>query len=88
MRASLVPQQFAAAMREMGYTIRVTGESGVRLKHPTVTPPGAKKNFRFDTLGEGYDLASIRERLCENTRRTPAFEEPQPMQGILIQKHS
>ena len=87
-RASLVSQDFLAVMREMGYTFRFYGDSGAPLKHPTVTPPGAKKNFRFDSLGEGYDLASIREHICENTRRIPAFEEPQPMQGILIQKRS
>ncbi|MBR0161523.1 MAG: relaxase/mobilization nuclease domain-containing protein [Oscillospiraceae bacterium] len=75
-RASLVPQQFAAAMREMGYTIRVKGESGVRLKHPTVTPPGAKKNFRFDSLGEGYDLESILDRVNMNWHTERLYEAP------------
>lgn len=78
-QASLAPQQFAAAMREMGYTIRVKGESGVRLKHPTVTPPGAKKNFRFDSLGEGYDLESILDRVSTNWRRDPLFEASKPV---------
>ena len=78
-RASLVPQQFAAAMREMGYTIRVTGESGARLKHPTVTPPGAKKNFRFDSLGEGYDMESILDRVSRNWHTERLFEAPTPV---------
>ena len=73
-RASLVPQDFAAAMREMGYTIRVTGESGAPLKHPTITPPGAKKNFRFDSLGDGYDLESILDRVSNNWHTEPLFE--------------
>ena len=77
-RASLVPQDFAAAMREMGYTIRVTGESGVQLKHPTITPFGAKKNFRFDSLGEGYDLESILDRVSRNWHTEPLFEAPKP----------
>jgi hypothetical protein len=75
-RASLVPQDFAAAMREMGYTIRVTGESGAPLKHPTITPPGAKKNFRFDSLGDGYDLESILDRVSSNWHTEPLFEIP------------
>ena len=75
-RASWTPQQFAAAMREMGYTIRVKGESGVRLKHPTVTPPGAKKNFRFDSLGEGYDLESILDRVNMNWHTERLYEAP------------
>ncbi len=78
-RASLTPQQFAAAMREMGYTIRVTSESGVRLKHPTVTPPGAKKNFRFDSLGDGYDLESILDRVSRNWHTEPLFEAQKPV---------
>ena len=78
-RASWTPQQFAAAMREMGYTIRVTGESGARLKHPTVMPPGSKKNFRFDSLGDGYDLESILDRVCRNWRREPLYETQKPV---------
>ena len=78
-RASWTPQQFAAAMREMGYTIRVKGESGVRLKHPTVTPPGTKKNFRFDSLGQGYDLESILDRVSRNWHTERLFEAPKPV---------
>ena len=61
---------------EVTYTIRVTGESGARLKRPTVTPPGAKKNFRFDSLGEGYDLESILDRVSRNWQTEPLFEAP------------
>ena len=76
-RASLVPQDFAAAMREMGYTIRVKGESGAPLKHPTITPPGGKKNFRLDSLGEGYDLCSLINRVNANKYADPPFQAPQ-----------
>ena len=86
--ASLTKQEFFQTMREMGYTITTHGTSGAPLKHPKFTPPDAGKNYRFDTLGEDYNLERIWERIYRNTRRTPAFAEPRPIQGILIQKRT
>ena len=86
--ASLTKQEFFQTMREMGYTITTHGTSGAPLKHPKLTPPDAGKNYRFDTLGGDYSLERIWERIYENTRRTPAFAEPRPIQGILIQKRT
>ena len=86
--ASLTKQEFFQTMREMGYTITTHGTSGAPLKHPKLTPPDTGKNYRFDTLGEDYTLERIWECVYENTRRTPAFAEPRPMQGILIQKRT
>ncbi len=86
--ASLTRQEFFQTMREMGYTITTHGTSGTPLKHPKLTPPDAGKNYRFDTLGEDYTLERIWERIYENTRRTPAFAERRPMQGIQIQKRT
>ena len=86
--ASLTKQEFFQTMREMGYTITTHGTSGAPLKHPKLTPPDAGKNYRFDTLGDDYTLERIWERVYENTRRTPAFAEPRPIQGILIQKRT
>lgn len=86
--ASLTKQEFFQTMREMGYTITTHGTSGAPLKHPKLTPPDAGKNYRFDTLGEDYCLERIWERIYENTRRTPAFAELRPIQGILIQKRT
>ena len=45
-------------------------------------------NNRLDTLGDDYTLERIWERVYKNTRRTPAFAEPRPIQGILIQKRT
>ena len=86
--ASLTKQEFFQTMREMGYTITTHGTSGAPLKHPKLTPPDAGKNYRFDTLGEDYTLERIWERVYANTQHTPAFAEPRPIQGILIQKRT
>lgn len=86
--ASLTKQEFFQVMEQMGYTITTHGKSGAPLKHPKLTPPDAGKNYRFDTLGENYTLERIWERIYENPRRTPAFAEPRPMRGILIQKRT
>ena len=86
--ASLTKQEFFQTMREMGYTITTHGTSGTPLKHPKLTPPDAGKNYRFDTLGEDYTLERIMERVYSNTHRTPAFAEPRPTLGIVVQKRS
>lgn len=74
--ASLTEQEFFRLMREMGYTITTHGTGGTPLKHPKITPPGGKKNFRFDTLGEEYVLEHILDRVHENMRRKQPFEVP------------
>lgn len=74
--ASLTEQEFFRLMREMGYTITTHGTGGTPLKHPKITPPGGKKNFRFDTLGEEYVLERILDRVHENMRRKQPFEVP------------
>ena len=86
--ASLTKQEFFQVMEQMGYTITTHGKSGAPLKHPKLTPPDAGKNYRFDTLGEDYTLEHILDRVYSNTHRTPAFEEPKPTLGIVVQKHS
>ena len=74
--ASLTEQEFFRLLRVMGYTITTHGSSGAPLKHPKITPPGGKKNFRFDTLGEEYGLERILDRVHENMRRKQPFEVP------------
>ena len=74
--ASLTEQEFFRTMRELGYTITTHGTGGTPLKHPKLTPPNGRKNFRFDTLGEEYALEAVLERVHRNMRRTPLFEVP------------
>lgn len=74
--ASLTDEEFFRMMREMGYTIVTHGKSGVPLKHPKLIPPNAKKNFRFDTLGEDYTLEAILGRVRSNMRRKQPFVVP------------
>lgn len=86
--ASLTRQEFFQVMERMGYTVTTHGKSGAPLKHPKLTPPDAGKNYRFDTLGEEYTLERILERIYSNTHRTPAFAEPKPTIGIVVQKRT
>lgn len=86
--ASLTRQEFFQVMEQMGYTITTRGKSGAPLKHPKLTPSDAGKNYRFDTLGEDYTLERILERIYRNTHRAPAFEEPKPTLGIMVQKRT
>ena len=74
--ASLTMQEFYRTLREMGYTITTHGTGGAPLKHPKITPLGSKKNYRFDTLGEEYELDRIQVRVHGNTRRQQPFEVP------------
>lgn len=74
--ASLTEQEFFRTMRELGYTITTHGASGAPLKHPKLTLPNGRKNFRFDTLGEEFALEAVLERVHQNMRRTPLFEVP------------
>ena len=76
-KASMSSQAFFGTLKQMGYTLRLYGKSGYPLKHPTITPPGAMRNFRFDSLGEGYDLRSILERVRRYRQLEPPFERPE-----------
>ena len=76
-RQSLYPWEFYTALKDMGYVIREYGANGYPLKHSTITPPGGKKNFRLDSLGEGYDLRSLLNRVNANKYADPPFQAPQ-----------
>lgn len=53
---------------------------GENIKHTAVTPPGGKRAFRLDSLGEGYTEADIRSRLAAvRSGEAPAQPAPPPM---------
>lgn len=68
--ASTTQKHFVETMKAMGYEMKVQG-----VKHPALRPPGAKNNFRFYRLGEGYSFDEIMERIYENSRRQLPFPE-------------
>lgn len=75
-RESFTFESFLAALRRQGYTIKY-GES---VKHTAVTPPGGKRAFRLDSLGEGYTEADIRSRLAAvRSGEAPAQPAPPPV---------
>ena len=53
---------------------------GANIKHTTVTPPGGRRAFRLDSLGDGYTEADIRARLAAvRSGHTPPPPAPQPI---------
>lgn len=73
-KASASDRDFFVWLEDMGYTINLTTKNGTERKHPTITPPNSKKNYRFDSLDPGYALEEIMDRILENIR----FEVPFP----------
>ena len=73
--ASLTFDEFFEQLFEMGYQIKMRGESGRPLKYPALRPPGAKGFFRFHKLGSDYDIESIGDRLLDHNRREDPFPE-------------
>ena len=75
-RESFTFDSFLAALRRQGYTVKY----GASVKHTAVTPPGGRRAFRLDSLGDGYPEADIRARLAAvrsgDTAPPPA---PQPI---------
>ena len=68
-----------AALRRQGYSIK----QGAHVKHTAVCPPGARRFFRLDSLGEGYTEADLRARLAairqgESPEPPPPAREPLP----------
>lgn len=75
-RESFTFDSFLVALRRQGYTVKY----GASVKHTAITPPGGRRAFRLDSLGNGYTEADIRARLAAvrsgDTAPPPA---PQPI---------
>lgn len=72
---SLTEEEFFNNLEEMGYELKMMSPSGNYLKHPSLRPKGSTRFFRFDGLGEDYNLDEISDRILENIRREEPFSE-------------
>ena len=82
-RESFTFESFLAALRRQGYTIKY----GENVKHTAITPPGGKRAFRLDSLGDGYTEADIRSRLAAvRSGEVPASPTP-PMSPIIPKRY-
>ena len=66
-RMSRTEKEFIKTMKALGYEFKFYKPDGTEFVHPGIKPPGAKSFFRFSSLGENYDLDSIKRRIIENT---------------------
>lgn len=74
-RESFTFSTFLAALRRQGYTVKY----GENIKHTAVTPPGGKRAFRLDSLGDGYTEADIRARLAAVRNSEPSIPPRPPI---------
>lgn len=74
LRESFTFEGFLTVLRRQGYGVKC----GPNVKHTAVAPPGAGRNFRLDSLGDGYTEADIRARLAAARRGTPPPLPPPP----------
>lgn len=72
----MTEREFWAALRDLGYEVKLYGKGGKELMHPAIKPQGSDRYFRLDRLGEGYDLDEIIRRVYRNRYRTSPIEEP------------
>jgi len=80
-RESFTFDSFLTALRRQGYTVKY----GPNIKHTAITPPGGRRSFRLDSLGDGYTEADIRKRLAA-VRRGEAPAPPMPPRPPIIPK--
>ena len=74
-RASVTPQQFLSFMDEFGFVIDQSG------KHAKIKQIGNERFVRFRSLGSGYSIEEILERIDNNDKsrlpKIPTQENPQ-----------
>ena len=78
--ASLTEAEFFDALKQMGYELKLTAESGKALQRPSLRPQGSARFYRFDRLGEEYTLDTIESRILERIRRQEPFPEAEQRQ--------
>ncbi len=70
--------RFYENMEKLGYKVILYGQSGKALEHPKLMPYGTQKCFRFDKLGEGYDIPDIHARLLDRGKPYCRLFPPAP----------
>ena len=73
--ASTTEREYVRIMKEMGYEIVTKSKKGTPLIHPIVKIVDGGKHYRLDTLGEYYELDSIKQRIQNNYRKINPFPE-------------
>lgn len=73
--ASITDIEFFDYMKKAGYEFKFYSDTGRELKRPSLKPYNAERFFRFDRLGEEYDLDVIMDRILEKIERTGPFTE-------------
>lgn len=74
-KASVTFREFTGAMQAMGYELKLYTARGEELMRPSLKPVGSQRFYRFDSLGNGYDLDSIIDRILDHMQRTDPFPE-------------
>lgn len=72
---SLTEDEFFNILENMGYELKLMSANGNYLQRPSLRPNGSQRFFRFDRLGEDYNLDEISDRILENIRRKDPFPE-------------
>ena len=77
-RASITPKQFLECMDELGFIIDQSG------KHAKIKQVGNERFVRFKSLGPGYSIEDILERIYNNDRSImPQFPEQENPSQVL-----
>ena len=74
-KASASDRDFYIWLENMGYTLNFHTKNGNLRQRPSLCPPGSRKNYRFDSLGPGYSIEEIMDRILENIRYEVPFPE-------------
>lgn len=72
---SLTEQEFYEALDAMGYELKLYAKSGKLLERPSLRLKGDQRFYRFDRLGEGYELDELIYKVIANIRRELPFSE-------------
>lgn len=74
-------KQFRRTMESMGYEFKLYTSRGEELMRPSLRPEGSQKFYRFDSLGKGYGMDSITDRILSNMRSSDPFPEEEKIKA-------